>query len=138
MRKILTKARFAHSSFVVADLKVASDVLTSIFGFRVAFGPVDVSREMQLITGQPCENRWLSQLESPDGGLTVELVQGLPPENCGAVPHLAFHVDDLAVALAEIVTAGATVTGEVVTFSEGRAAYVQVPGGLFIELEELF
>lgn len=135
---ILARARFAHSSFVVSDLQKASDVLSNVFGFRAVFGPVDVEQELGRITGRSCERCCLAQFETSGGDLTIELVQGSTSGTQGAVPHLAFHVDDLDAALGQILSEGAKIMGEVVTFAEGRAAYVQVPGGLFIELEELF
>ena len=127
-----------HASFVVDDLDGSSAFLSGLFGFRASFGPVDLGDAFARLSGHGGAAR-LVQLGREGAPETVELIEVRgAPTTAFPSAHLSLSVSGLDNALAAATGAGAASMGEAATFSEGRAAYVRAPGGLVIELEELF
>lgn len=134
----LTRAPLLHVSLVVSDLDRAARFLGEVFGFRAAFGPVELGCAFARLAGAGGPAR-LVQLTREGHPETVELIacEGVEPP-APPVAHLSLAVPDLEAALGAALAAGARRLGEIVAFAEGRAAYVRAPGGAVLELEELF
>lgn len=128
-----------HVSLAVDDLAPASAFFQDVLGYHVAFEAQGLSDQIARMTGVAGLRCDLVQLARPGEGVVLELVAFRPPPPRSAVPsaHVAFAVADLDAALARATGAGARIMGEVVEFSEGRSAYLAVPGGATIELEAL-
>jgi hypothetical protein len=93
------------------------------------------------VEGMRCR---LAQLRVPRSRQTLELIEFLPPpgeESRSPTQvghgHVAFAVDDLPEALADLKRLGAEPLGLTATFAEGRAVYLREPAGSIIELTEI-
>lgn len=138
----LARAPLLHASLAVDDLSAAGAFFREVLGYETAFEARGLSHQIARMTGEAGLVCDLLQLSRAGEGVVVELVAFRPsPLGAGGarVPsaHLAFAVGDLEAALERALGAGARLLGEVVAFSEGRSAYLAVPGGAVIELEEL-
>jgi predicted enzyme related to lactoylglutathione lyase len=133
------EARLLHVSLVVTDLDATMAFLGELFGYEAVFGPVALGDAFAKMTGTSCPEARLVQLGREGGGEVIELIepQGV---DISVVPmaHLALAVADLDAALRAVHAAGGAEMGEAVTFAEGRSAYIRAPGGVVVELEELF
>jgi catechol 2,3-dioxygenase-like lactoylglutathione lyase family enzyme len=148
MSRQIAEARLDHASFTVDDIDAAAWFLETALGFRPAFGPVEISAEFARMTGGDRGATRLMQLWDPAGSHRIELIccaeasapAGEAPAMRARPPfaHVAFTVPDLAAATERATAAGAVPLGEITEFSEGRASYLRAPGGLVVELEELF
>ncbi len=142
MGKISNGARFAHASLMVDDAMQSAAFLTETLGFQIAFGPVEIGEALAEMTGTPCGDTQLIQLEHANDHITVEVISSHGVAGAGQnrppLAHIAFVVPNLAAALAHSEEAGAVLLGAVTSFAEGRSAYLREPGGAIIELEELF
>ena len=134
------RLRFAHTSMMVDDLALAAGFITDALGFKAAFGPVEIGAELTALTGTPCGQTLLMQFTHPKDGVTVELLSSANVAGAARPPlaHIAFIVPALDAAIANACAAGAVQLGQITAFSEGRAVYLRAPGGLVIEIEELF
>lgn len=138
----LLRATLLHVSLAVSDLPAAAAFFRDVLGYATAFEAQGLSHQIARMTGETGLVCDLMQLTRPGEGVVLELVAFRPsPVSASGsrVPaaHVAFAVKDLNRALERAMGAGARLLGEVVEFSEGRAAYLEVPGGAVIELEEL-
>jgi catechol 2,3-dioxygenase-like lactoylglutathione lyase family enzyme len=137
----LSRATLLHASLAVGDLPAAARFFRDIFGFEVAFEAAGMTHQIARMTGRAGLACDLMQLTRPGDGTGLELIAFRPSPLADApdVPaaHVAFAVPDLDEALRQATGAGAKLLGEVVEFSEGRSAYVRVPGGATNELEEM-
>lgn len=139
----LSRATLLHASLAVGDLPAAATFFRNVFGYGVAFETYGMTEQIARMTGSAGLACDLMQLARPGEAVVLELV-AFRPSPLAATPvrvpaaHVAFAVTNLDEALACATEAGARLLGEIVTFSEGRSAYLEVPGGATIELEELF
>jgi catechol 2,3-dioxygenase-like lactoylglutathione lyase family enzyme len=133
-----------HTGFVVTDLDRALEYYETTLGFEVQFQDRAMTDLIQRTVGIPEVTCQLAQCLSPVSGELIELLQfsGVPEGTDPRMPvwpgvgHAAYLVDDVDRALHELVSAGGSPIGEVVTFPEGRAAYCFTPAGTVVELEE--
>jgi len=133
-----------HASLAVKDLEASLRFYVSLFGFECTFRADDLTDEVARLTGQRGLACRLAQMKRPGEGV-VELIEFAPADGSrpasgtGTVPtgHLAFAVEDLDDALADVGRAGAEPLGEIVPFPEGRCVYCREPGGSVFEFEEL-
>ncbi|MBX5469511.1 MAG: VOC family protein [Thermoleophilaceae bacterium] len=134
--------RTDHASLAVEDLDASLRFYTTAFGYELLFH--DEQRELiEALTGVRGLSCALAQLRHPADGAVLELVAFDVPDGLeDAAPvraghgHVAFRVDDLDEALAEVRALGARPLGETVTFETGRAVYLREPGGSVFELYE--
>ncbi|NAZ37353.1 hypothetical protein GT358_11010 [Rubellimicrobium sp. CFH 75288] len=128
-----------HLSLAVDDLSAAEAFLARTLGYRRTFGANGLGEAIGRLTGAAGLDCDLVQMVRPGDDAVLELVAFRPPPPRGPAPpaHLAFGVADLDAALEQMRAAGARALGEVVSFAEGRAVYLAIPGGATIELEEI-
>jgi catechol 2,3-dioxygenase-like lactoylglutathione lyase family enzyme len=139
----VTVERFDHVGIVVDDIAAATDFFVRL-GLEVqGTGPVEggwVDRIVGL-DGVRCD---ITMLGTPGGYGCVELVKfhapvgrdgdGGAPANVGGLRHVAFRVDDIDAAVAEV---QADLVGEVVQFRESfKLCYLHGPEGIIVELTE--
>ncbi len=135
-----------HTSLAVNDLDRALEFYREAFGFELLFEARGMTSEIRSMTGAAELSCDLAQLILPGSEQVLELIAfaagHLPPESAAPLQvgagHIAFSVPDLETALDEAKTLGATLLGEITTFSEGRSAYCREPAGSVFELTEFF
>ena len=137
---------WVHSSLSVDDFETAIHFFEEAFGFEVLFKEEGMDQQIESITGTKGLVCDLVMLRSPVSGHVLELIEfkptlGLPegdkrPFRPGA-SHLAFVVEDLAAAKSAVEALGATTLGEVTSFEDGPSIYCRIPGGAFIEIEQM-
>lgn len=132
-----------HTSLAVADLDRAVAFYSAAFDYALLFTERGMATQIARMTGVRGLVCDLAQLRSPASGHVLELIafKGVgageaKPLQPGAA-HIAFHVDDLAAALAKVTQLGAVPLGEITDFDEGRSVYCREPSGSFFELEQL-
>ena len=140
----MIEAPLLHASVAVNDIDRAQAFFERALGFGTALRADDLTDEVARLTRRAGLTVKLAQLERPGDGCRIELIAfddngDLPASAAGAVPlaHLCFAVADLDDAIERARQEGAELMGEVVTFPEGRCAYLRVPGGAAIEFEEV-
>lgn len=135
-------AHLDHASLAVEDLDRAVGFYTAAFGYELLFRDrqTDAIATLTGVPGMGCE---LAQLRNPQDGSVLELVRFEPPVgDAQAVPafvdhgHVAFRVDDLESATADLLELGAVPLGGQVSFPTGRAIYLREPAGTVLELYE--
>lgn len=149
----MSQVRWAvdHSGFTVPDLEQAIDFFVDAFGFETVLkvGPVEGVGYV-----------WPGEIEAEAGSLRLAIlrlgshnVELLEYRGCASAQlpepprpveigsgHLAFYVDDIAVALEELrARRGVQVLGEIITEPEGPVkglswVYLLTPWGMQIEL----
>ena len=67
----------------------------------------------------------------------VNAADGTTSTVANIAAHICFHVDDLYVTLLRIEALGAKKVGEITEFDEGLSVYCWVPGGAYIEVEQI-
>jgi len=145
-------ARYVHTNIVAQDWRRLATFYIDVLGCE----PVPPERHLKGewlrratgLDGVRIDGVHLRLPGSGAGGPTLELFEyGSPAGRLEAVPnrlglgHLAFAVDDVAVALAEVLAAGGSAVGEVVTLPVPGAGYVTFvyardPEGNIIELQQ--
>lgn len=139
-------AAWVHSSLAVDDLGAGIRFFENAFGFEVLFKEIGMDRQIESIAGSKGLVCDLVQMRSAASGHVLELIEFKPPRGLAkgdprpfrpGASHVAFVVDDLAKAKSAVEALGAVTLGEVTSFEEGPAIYCRVPGGAFIELEEV-
>lgn len=137
---------WAHSSLAVDDLEVGRIFFAAAFGFETLFTETGMDRQIEQIVGAPGLVCDLVQMRHPASKHVLELIEFRPRDGLSpgdALPlrpgasHVAFIVEDLAVAKAAVESLGAVTLGTITQFDEGPAIYCRVPGGAFIELEQI-
>ena len=135
-----------HTSLAVTDLDRALEFYREAFGFERLFEARGMTSEIVSMTGVAELSCDLAQLKLPGSEQVLELIafqaDHLLPESTAPLQvgagHIAFSVPNLEIALDEAETLGATLLGEITTFSEGRSAYCREPAGSVFELTEFF
>jgi predicted enzyme related to lactoylglutathione lyase len=132
-----------HASISVTDIDVAQAFLCSMFGLRLDLDRVDITAAYGAMLGRPVSRCRLSQLSGAGAVVALELIEVMElSSGPGAEPvlppaHFAFSSPDLDAAIVRAQALGARRLGAVAEFTEGRSAYLAMPGGGAIELEEL-
>ena len=132
-----------HTSLAVADLDRAIAFYAAAFGYRIAFLERGMEGQIRAMTGEPGLTCDIAQLQAPASGHVLELIafhgRAPGPEKplAPGMAHVAFYVDDLETALAEVERLGAVRLGAITQFSDGRSVYCREPAGSFFEMEEL-
>jgi predicted enzyme related to lactoylglutathione lyase len=144
-------ARYVHTNLIARDWRALAGFYESVFGCRAA-GPERDYRGDKLDAGTGLAGAHLTgvHLRLPgfgDAGPTLEIFSydellDRPPAavNRPGFGHIAFQVDDVAAARAEVIAHGGSALGEIVTLTTaagGRVAwcYVADPEGNGIELQ---
>lgn len=137
---------WVHTSLAVEDFQAAIRFFEEAFGFEMHFKEEGMNRQIESIAGTKDLICDLAILRNRASGHMLELIEfkpplGLPegdrrPFRPGAA-HVAFVVEDLATAKAAVEALGAITLGEVTSFEDGPSIYCRVPGGAFIEIEQL-
>lgn len=145
------QARYVHTNLIANDWQALATFYVQVFGCT----PVPPERDFagaELEAGTGIDGAHLSgtHLLLPghgDGGPTLEIFSYTPalqrPPDAVNRPgwgHIAFQVDDVAAARAEVLAAGGSSIGEIVTLPVTAAAYVtwtylSDPEGNIIELQ---
>lgn len=137
---------WAHSSLVADDLDPAISFFEQAFGFEVTFRENGMTRQIASITGIEGLSCDLVQLRHHATAHLLELVAFRVPGEASmsaSAPvrpgggHLAFLVGNLDDCLTHIEPLGGRMIGEITSFEDCLAAYVRVPGGVYLELEQL-
>jgi predicted enzyme related to lactoylglutathione lyase len=148
---LITGARYVHTNLIARDWRALAAFYQTVFGCV----PVPPERDfsgpsLEAGTGVPGAAFQGIHLRLPgqtDGGITLEIfgysriVEGPEPAvNRPGFAHIAFAVDSVVDARAEVLTAGGQAVGEVVTLTtaDGRKVtwcYVRDPEGNIIELQ---
>lgn len=135
-------ASWHHTSLAVTDVTKSVRFYEVMFGFKRRF-EAQLASEIASITAEPGLSCDLVQLQRDGEEAILELIAFGTGPNAHQKPihagtaHVSFLVDSLDSALERLEQLNGKILGEVVTFSEGKSAYCQEPGGSFIELEEL-
>jgi catechol 2,3-dioxygenase-like lactoylglutathione lyase family enzyme len=144
-------AKFAHTNLIARDWHALAAFYERVFGCT----PVPPERDLsgpwvEAATGVPGARIRGVHLRLPghgDGGPTLEIFQYDPPGLAGTpvvhragFGHLAFVVDDVAAARAEVLAAGGREYGELVSVPVAGAGvvtfvYVTDPEGNILELQ---
>ena len=136
-----------HTSLAVSNVDEACAFFSAAFGFETILDERDVTQTISRMTGLPGLSCNLVQLRSLEIDQVLELIEfrhaekTFPtiddqPVGVGAA-HICFHVDDLYVTLLRIEALGAKKVGEITEFDEGLSVYCWVPGGAYIEVEQM-
>ncbi|MHC9236177.1 VOC family protein [Pseudooceanicola sp. 502str34] len=138
-------ARLHHASLSVAALDPAVAFFETVFGYAVEVRE-DGMTDIAVMAGEAGLSCDFVQMRGPAGGVVLEVIcfhraggamaADAAPWRPGA-GHVAFHVADFDAALRACAEAGAEVIGAPIDWPGGRAAYLKVPGGAFVEIEWL-
>jgi lactoylglutathione lyase len=123
----LVKARFDYTGIGVRDLDRSIRFYTERFG-------MELLRRVKIKE----TNGEIAELKSPDGDQKLELnwyASRREYKNGDEVDHLAFEVEDVDAALAELRSQGVEVAMEPFNEGSGRLAFVKDPDGIWIELQ---
>ena len=136
---------YHHTGMIVRDLQADVGRYERLFGYIRDFEVHGMTTQFQEMVGIPGISCDLVQLVNPACGNRIELIEvhDLPADAATDLPvypgiaHTAYLVPDLTQASQAVAREGGIMLDRVVTFAEGDAAYFRLPGGSFIELEEL-
>ena len=139
--------KWHHTSLAVSNVDEAIAFFSAAFGFETILDERNVIRTISSMAGLPGLSCHLVQLRSPEIDQVLELIEfchaekTFPtindrPVGVGAA-HICFHVDDLYATLSRIEAVGAKRVGEITEFDEGFSVYCWVPGGAYIEVEQM-
>lgn len=133
-----------HASFAVTDIDQAIAFLSDAFGFEVTFIERGMTGQIASMLGMPQARCDLAQLALGNGAVKIEVIKFEPGAELGqpsrpiarGMGHLALKLGGLDAALVRVQDLGAEILGEITQFSDGRAAYLGTPFGLFLELQD--
>ena len=141
-------ARFVHTNVIARDWRSLASFYVRVFGCEVLPPERDYrSPELDAGTGLSDAHLTGAHLKLPGTDVTLEVYQydALEPRpptviNRAGLGHLAFEVDDVKRALAEVKANGGSAVGEVVTLTTktGRRVtwvYATDPEGNVVELQ---
>lgn len=141
----LTIFGFNHTAFVVSDLDKSISFFRDLLGFEQTSRAPRDKAAIQKMTGLASANIEVAYLRGY--GQWIELIRYKSPPGRGEpMPkiyqdgsgHIAFDVDDAALAVEEAKAYGLTPVGEIVTIDQGpnegrKVVYLQSPEGLSVE-----
>jgi len=122
----MVKATFAYTGIEVRDLERSIKFYTENLGMRLL-------RRSKI----PETNGEVAELKSPEGHQLLELnwyADHNKYRSGDELDHLAFDVDDVDRALADLKEQGVEVAMQPFDEGEGRLAFVKDPDGIWIEL----
>ena len=122
----MVKANFAYTSIEVRDLERSIKFYTEKLGMKLM-------RRSKIAE----TNGETAELRSPDGHQLLELnwyAEHNRYRSGDELDHLAFDVEDVEKALAQLKAEGVEVAMEPFDEGEGRLAFVKDPDGIWIEL----
>lgn len=145
------RARYVHTNLIARDWRALADFYIKVLGCVPVPPERDLSGPlMEAGTGLRSPHLRGMHLRLPgfgDGGPTLEIFnyedlsdKPAPAVNAPGFGHLAFAVEDVQSARAEILAAGGAAVGEVVTVDPGSGVlitwcYVRDPEGNILELQ---
>ena len=137
---------FDHVGITVADLDAATRFFVAL-GLEID-GRTPVEGEfIDTVIGIPGSRTEIVMLKAPDGGTGVELSSFVHPECVPGRPEamanevglrsVAFEVDDLDAAVADVAAAGYGLVGGIGAYEGAwRMAYVRGPEGIIVALAQ--
>lgn len=135
-----------HTSYSVEDIKEAVRFYRDALGFEVVWHGRNWRNDIQTYLGTNSGVAEIVMLRSPVSSHIIEFIRfdEVPADVAVGTPvrpgtgHVAFRVDDVEVATAQLVDRGAALIGGIqVSPGVGRGCYLRVPGGTVIELTDL-
>jgi catechol 2,3-dioxygenase-like lactoylglutathione lyase family enzyme len=143
------RARFAHTNIIARDWRALAGFYVRVFGCEVLPPERDYrSRELDLGTALEDAHLTGAHLKLPgESRVTLEVYQydalierPATAINRPGLGHIAFEVDDVRAALAEVKASGGGAVGEVVTLTTKTGAkvtwvYATDPEGNVVELQ---
>ena len=139
---------FNHISFTVVDMDLSVRFWTSVLGFEAQSVSPRSGDWQARVTG--VRNAGLLVAHLYGHGTHIEFIQYLSgagssdrvEPNAACAAHICLEVDDIEQRWAELMTAGASVQGEVALVDNGpvrgvKAGYLRDPNGIIIELVEI-
>lgn len=145
------RATYVHTNLIARDWRRLVEFYTLVFGCTPVVAESRLSGEwLDRVSGVPDADIHLCHLRLPghgDNGPTLEIITynqqteaGAPAPNRPGFGHIAFAVEDVDAALAEVLAAGGGSVGELVTADlpgRGRlnVVYATDPEGNIIELQ---
>ncbi|MFI4936105.1 MAG: VOC family protein [Caulobacterales bacterium] len=148
---MIAGAKYRHTNLVALDWRSLARFYAQVFGCELAPPERDLAgAAFERGTAIAGARAWGVHLRLPGGGEdgpTLEIFQYEPPAlhapsavNQPGFAHIAFQVDSVASAQAEVIAAGGAAVGEVVTTTiatgeEITWCYVRDPEGNIIELQ---
>jgi catechol 2,3-dioxygenase-like lactoylglutathione lyase family enzyme len=137
--------RLLHASLPVDDLDRSVAFYQEVFGARLVLLERGMSDLIARTTGLPGLTCDLAQLAIGRDQTLLELIafRHVPAGREDHAPvrpghaHVCLGVTALDEAIGKAERHGAIRVGETVTYPEGRAVYLRVPGGSVLELEEV-
>ena len=139
--------RFDHVGITVADLDSVTQFFVSL-GLEVQGSPMAVEGEfLDTVIGIPNSRTHIVMLAPPGGGTTLELSSFDRPDHRPGIPDaianelglrtLAFEVDDLDAAVAQVAADGFELVGGAGQFEDvWRMAYVRGPEAIIVSLAQ--
>jgi catechol 2,3-dioxygenase-like lactoylglutathione lyase family enzyme len=143
MARILS---FDHVGITVADLDAAIAFFTSL-GLVLEGRMVMEGEFVDTVIGIPDSKSEIAMLRAPDGGTGLELSSFIRPEHQPGAPesmstelglrNVAFVVDDIDAAVAQVGAAGFGLIGGVGRYEDTwRMTYVRGPEGIIVALAQ--
>jgi catechol 2,3-dioxygenase-like lactoylglutathione lyase family enzyme len=138
---------WAHTALAVRDLDQAIAFYREAFGFKIEFEQRRMAEQSAEVTGIPGQHCDIAHLRSAFSEHILELIrfhtysqvvtpQPITPLRPGQA-HIAFVVENLDEALANLERLGARRIGGFAVFPGYRSAYVVEPSGSFLEIEQI-
>lgn len=147
----MIQAKYVHTNLIAENWRALANFYQQLFGCTPVPPERDYSGDkLEAGTGIPGAHLRGVHLRLPgfsDNGPTLEIYQYEPSEprlkslvNRPGFGHIAFSVDDVHTARAQVFAAGGTAVGEIVTLETATGAkvtwcYVTDPEGNIIELQ---
>lgn len=147
----MIQAKYVHTNLIAENWRALANFYQQLFGCAPVPPERDYSGDkLEAGTGIPGAHLRGVHLRLPgfsDNGPTLEIYQYEPSEprlkslvNRPGFGHIAFSVDDVHTARAQVFAAGGTAVGEIVTLETATGAkvtwcYVTDPEGNIIELQ---
>ena len=134
-----------HFSMAVGDIEQAVQFFSQAFGFTVVYSEFGMNSQIEAMTGATGLQCHLIQIRHPGSSHLLELIEFVPED--GKIPadelpirpgasHVSLVVEDIDTARIAVEDQGGSVLGDITKFESGPALYCQVPGGVFVELEQ--
>jgi catechol 2,3-dioxygenase-like lactoylglutathione lyase family enzyme len=143
MNMLIQGASLHHTGRIVTDIDEVVSFMTGVLGYRVEFSVRNMADQYQRIVGFGGIDCDLFQLSKTGESELIELIEVhgdiSSAPSCAPIhpgdSHWAYVVADLHDAIARIKQEGGELLGEVVSFEEGPAAYMALPGNIILEIE---
>ena len=138
--------RMDHVGIVVDDLAAATEFFVELGLELQGEGPVE-GRWVDRVVGLDGVRAEIAVVQTPDGHGRLELTKFRTPSsldgnrhalaNTPGIRHVAFAVDDIDAAVADLRARGAELVGELERYEDSyRLCYVRGPAGIIVALAE--